>query len=187
MARLDGKRIAILATDGYEQSELVVPRDRLREAGADVAVVAPEAGTIRGWKGKDWGDEATVDMTLEHARAKDFDALVLPGGQINPDLLRLERRAVALVRDFHDAGKPIGAICHGPWLLVESDVLRGRQVTSYPSIRTDLTNAGATWYDEEVVVDAGIVTSRKPDDLEAFCSKLIEEIAEGRQHRRDAA
>ena len=187
MSKLDGKRIAILSTDGFEQSELEVPRDKLRRAGADVVVVSPESGSIRGWKGKDWGDKVDVDLALSQARAKDFDALVLPGGQINPDLLRVEKEAVALVRDFHDAGKPIAAICHGPWLLIEADVVRGRSATSYHSIRTDMANAGAAWRDEEVVTDQGIVTSRSPDDLDAFCDKLIKEVAEGRHHRRQAA
>ncbi len=186
MSKLNGKRIAILATHGFEQSELEVPRDKLSAAGADVVVVSLKNEPIKGWQGDDWGSDVQVDMSLDDARAEDFDALVLPGGQINPDLLRVEEKAVALVRAFHDAGKPIGAICHGPWLLVEADVLRGRDATSYKSIRTDMANAGANWRDAEVVTDKGIVTSRTPDDLDAFCDKLIEEIAEGR-HQRKAA
>lgn len=186
MNKLEGRRVAIPVTNGFEQSELEVPRDEFSKAGAEVVVVSPESGSITGWKHTDWGDPVPVDKALSSARAEDFDALVLPGGQINPDLLRVEKEAVSLVRAFHDAGKPIGAICHGPWLLVEADVIRGRSATSYHSIRTDMANAGAAWRDEEVVVDKGIVTSRSPDDLEAFCTKLIEEIDEGRHHRRQA-
>jgi protease I len=182
--RLDGKIVAILATHGFEQSELLEPRDALQAAGAEVHLVSPEAGSIRGWAKDDWGDTVGVDRTLDEARVDDYDALVLPGGQINPDLLRIRPEAVELVKAFYEAGKPIAAICHGPWLLVEADLLRGLQATSYPSIRTDLINAGATWVDAEVVVDRGVVTSRRPDDLPAFNAKLIEEVAEGR-HQRD--
>jgi protease I len=180
--QLNGRTIAILATDGFEQVELTEPRRALEEAGATVHVIAPKAGTIRGWDKTDWGEEVAVDLELEHARPDAYDGLVLPGGQINPDKLRLEPQAVAFVHAFFEAGKPVGAICHGPWLLVEADVARGRTVTSFPSIRTDLKNAGANW------VDQGLVTSRKPDDLPAFNAKLIEEFAEGRHHgqRRSA-
>jgi protease I len=182
--RLDGKIVAILATHGFEQSELLEPRDALRAAGAEVHIVSPEAGSIKGWAKHDWGDAVEVDRTLNEARVDDYDALVLPGGQINPDLLRVRPEAVELVRAFYEAGKPIAAICHGPWLLVEADLVRGLQATSYPSIRTDLINAGGKWVDAEVVVDRGVVTSRRPDDLPAFNAKLIEEVAEGR-HQRD--
>jgi protease I len=182
--RLDGKIVAILATHGFEQSELLEPRDALRAAGAEVHIVSPEAGSIRGWAEDDWGDAVAVDRTLDEVRVDDYDALVLPGGQINPDLLRIRPEAVELVRAFYEAGKPIAAICHGPWLLVEADLVRGLQATSYPSIRTDLINAGAKWVDAEVVVDRGVVTSRRPDDLPAFNAKLIEEVADGR-HQRD--
>jgi protease I len=179
---LDGKTIAILATDGFEQVELTEPKRALEEAGATVHVIAPEGGRIRGWDRTDWGEEVAVDLELGQARPESYDGLVLPGGQINPDKLRLVPQAVDFVRAFFAAGKPVGAICHGPWLLVEADVARGRRVTSYPSIRTDLKNAGAEWVDQEVVVDQGLVTSRKPDDIPAFNAKLIEEFAEGRRH-----
>jgi protease I len=185
---LNGRTIAILATDGFEQSELTEPKRALEEAGATVHVIAPKSGTIRGWDKTDWGEEVAVDLDLEHARPESYDGLVLPGGQINPDKLRIEPAAVAFAHAFFEAGKPVGAICHAPWLLVEADVVRGRTVTSWPSVRTDLRNAGAEWVDREVVVDQGLVTSRKPDDLPAFNAKLIEEFAEGRHQaqRRSA-
>jgi protease I len=187
MTKISDARIAILATDGYERSELRSPYAALRDKGAEVEIVSVKSGEIRSWDEKDWGDSIAVARQLSDARIEDYDALVLPGGQINPDLLRLQPEAVAFVRNFVDSGKPVAAICHGPWLLVEADAVRGRDVTSYPSIRTDLVNAGATWHDKEVVVDQGIVTSRKPDDLPAFIDKLVEEIGEGRHQRRPAA
>ena len=185
---LSGKKIAILATDGFEQSELTEPKRALEQAGATVQVISPKSGRIRGWKHGDWGEEVPVDLTLEQARPDDYNGLVLPGGQINPDKLRLVPEAVEFVRAFFQAGKPVGAICHGPWMLVEADVVRARRVTSWPSIKTDLKNAGAEWVDHEVVVDKGLVTSRKPDDIPAFNAKLIEEFAEGRHEaqRRSA-
>lgn len=171
------KRIAILASNGFEQSELTGPRDRLREAGFEVDVVSPEAGEIRGWKGKDWGDSVAVDVALDKASAEDYAALVLPGGVINPDKLRIDEAAVAFVRAFDEAGKPLAAICHGPWLLVESGAAKGREVTSWPSVRTDLENAGARWKDAEVVVDGHVITSRKPDDVPAFSQAVADALA----------
>lgn len=186
MPTIEGKRIAVLATNGFEQSELEVPVKHLREAGAEVHVVSPQPGEIMGWKDKDWGNAVPVDVALAEADAADYDALVLPGGQMNPDLLRVEPDAIAFIQAFWDAGKVIGAICHAPWLLVEAGVVQGRRMTSYGSIKTDVMNAGALWEDSEVVTDEGLVTSRKPEDLQAFCAKLVEEITEG-IHQRAAA
>ena len=169
----NAKRVAILATDGYEQSELLEPRRRLKEAGFEVDVISPEAGGIRGWNETDWGDSVAVDRVLGDASADDYDALVLPGGVINPDNLRTEAAAVAFVQAFDRAGKPLAAICHGPWLLVEAGVVKGRQVTSYQSIRTDMQNAGGEWRDAEVVTDGHLITSRKPDDIPAFTDAVI--------------
>lgn len=189
MARdLGGKRVAILVEDGFEQSELTEPKKALEQAGARAVIVSPKRGHVKGWSHARWGDELPVDLQLDDARAEDFDALVLPGGVMNPDRLRMNGKAVDLVRAFVEAGKPVAAICHGPWMLVEADVARGRTLTSYPSIQTDLRNAGATWVDEEVVTDQGLVTSRSPADLPAFNREMIEEIAEGRHvGRRKAA
>ncbi|APZ98404.1 protease [Sphingopyxis sp. QXT-31] len=172
------RRILIMATDGFEQSELEVPLRRLDGAGADVDVASLEMGDITGWDEDDWGDEIDVDLKIADAKASDYDALVLPGGQINPDLLRVEESAVALIRDFAEAGKPIAAICHAPWLLVEAGLAKGRRMTSYKSIRIDVANAGAEVVDEEVVVDGNIITSRCPDDLPAFCDAIIEAVTE---------
>lgn len=176
---LQDKKVAILATDGYEYSELNEPKRALEEAGALVHVVSLKPGTITGWKGGDWHGSTPVDRTVDEVQEADYDALVLPGGVINPDKLRQNPKAVELVRAFMEAHKPVAAICHGPWTLVEADVVRGRTLTSYASIRTDLRNAGAQWVDEPVVVDRGLVTSRTPADLPAFNRKLIEEIKEG--------
>ena len=180
MTRMSDARVLILATDGFEQSELEVPRDRLREAGARVDIASPGGEAIRGWQDGDWGRTVQVDLALAAVDAASYDAIVLPGGQINPDKLRMEASAVALVKRFHDDGKVVAAICHGPWLLVEADLVRGRKVTSYKSIRTDLENAGARWVDSEVVTDQRIITSRSPDDLDAFCAGLVEELEKGR-------
>ncbi len=167
------KRVMILATDGFEQSELEKPRAMLDEAGFETIVVSPQEDRIRGWDETDWGRTVKVDLTLDEAEAGDFQALLLPGGQINPDKLRMEDKAVDLVRAFCKAGKPVAAICHGPWLLVEADAVRGRTVTSWPSIRTDLKNAGANVVDRQVVVDGNLITSRKPGDIPAFTDALI--------------
>lgn len=183
MTNIADARVAILATHGYERSELREPLERLRGHGARVEVIAPDGGEIRSWDEDDWGDSVPVDRTLSEASVEDYDALILPGGQINPDRLRVEAAAVRFVQDFVRGGKIVAAICHGPWLLVEADAVRGRDMTSYPSIRTDLLNAGANWIDAEVATDAGIVTSRNPGDLPAFIDKIIEEIAEGRHER----
>jgi protease I len=177
--QLKGKRVAALATNGFEQDELLKPREALQQAGAKVDVVSPESGRIRGWKHKEWGDEVNVDRTLEQAKAGDYDALLLPGGVMNPDQLRMNPRAVQFVKQLFEEGKPIAVICHGPWTLVEAGVVRGFTMTSWPSVKTDLVNAGAKWVDQEVVVDRGVVSSRKPDDIPAFNRKMIEEFAEG--------
>ena len=187
MAReLDGKRILILATHGFEQSELEVPRDRLRAAGAQVDVVSPESGEIKGWDMKDWGRPVKVDKKLSEARESDYDAIVLPGGQINPDILRVNKDALALIKSFYDAGKTVAAVCHAPWLLIETCLAKGRRMTSYHSIITDVKNAGANWEDAAVVTDNGVITSRNPGDLNAFSDKIIEEVKEGRHERRAA-
>lgn len=186
MANIASANILILATDGYERSELRVPLEELNRRGADVKIASIKSGEIRSWDEKNWGDTVNVDFEIAQVKVEDFDALVLPGGQINPDVLRNDENAVQLVREFISSGKPVAAICHGPWLLVEADALRGRKATSYASIRTDLRNAGANWKDEAVVVDAGIITSRSPEDLAAFVDKIVEEVEEGLHQRRAA-
>jgi protease I len=181
MARndLNGKRVAILATDGVEEVELTEPRKALDDAGATTIVVSPKEGKIKAWQHDHWGDEIPVDRALSEANPADFDALMLPGGVMNPDHLRTDKQAVQFVKAFFQAGKPVAAICHGPWLLVEADVVRNRNLTSWPSLQTDIRNAGGDWVDREVVTDMGLVTSRKPDDIPAFNRKMVEEFAEG--------
>lgn len=186
MPNLSGKKIAILATNGFEQSELDVPKQRLAEWGAEVHVVSPEHGTITGWNKTDWGDAVKVDRNLGDVTAQEYDALVLPGGQINPDLLRVNDKAITLIRAFFDEKRVIAAICHAPWLLIEAGIVNGRDATSYKSIATDMKNAGANWTDEAVVTDNGIITSRNPGDLEPFCEKIAEEVNEGRHMHRAA-
>ena len=184
--RLEGRRIAILATDGVEQSELTGPREALDKAGAQTTLISPKGGTIRAYQHDKKGQELTVDTTLAEARAADYDALLLPGGVLNADELRQDPNAVRFVKAFASAGKPIGAICHAGWMLIEADCVRGRTLTSWPSLKTDLRNAGANWVDREVVVDNGIVSSRKPEDIPAFSAKLIEEVSEGVHAHADA-
>ena len=177
--QLEGVRVAVLATDMLEQVELTEPWKALEQEGAKLELVSLEEGEIQGFNHYDKADTFKVDRTVEEARADDYDALVIPGGVGNPDTMRMDENAVQLVREFFEQGKPVGVICHGPWMLVEAGVVRGRKVTSWPSLQTDIRNAGGNWVDEEVVVDQGLVTSRKPDDLPAFCKKMIEEFAEG--------
>lgn len=184
--KLEGRKVAILVTDGFEQVEMTEPRKALDEAGAETVLVSPKDGRVKGWQHTDWGDEFPVDRPLASARADDFDALLLPGGVMNPDHLRQDAGAVSFVRDFFQAHKPVAAICHGPWMLAEAGVVEGRTVTSFPSIQTDLKNAGARWVDQEVVTDQGLVTSRNPDDIPAFNRKMVEEFAEGRHDRQRA-
>lgn len=186
MPNISKARILVVATHGFEQAELEYPVEKLRERGAEVIIASPDGKPIRGWDAQDWGATVPAGAAIGDMDPGGFDALVLPGGALNPDALRTKKEAVDLVRAFHEAGKPIAAICHGPWLLVEADLLRGRTATSYPSIRTDLRNAGAAWQDAEVVVDQGIITSRSPDDLPAFVAKIVEEVEEG-THRREPA
>lgn len=177
--KLDGRRVAFVVTDGFEQVELTSPKEALEREGAICEIVAPNEGKVKGWKHVDWGDELHVDVPLVHADAGDYDALVLPGGVMSPDKLRIIPEMRKLVRTFFEAGKPIAAICHGPWSLIDAGIIDGRRLTSWPSLEADLINAGADWVDEEVVVDDGLVTSRSPDDLPAFNSKMIEEFAAG--------
>ena len=183
--KLEGKRVAFLATDGVEQVELTEPWKAVEQAGGKPELVSLEDGQLQGFNHLDKADTFSVDKTVGDADVADYDGLVLPGGVANPDFLRMDEDAVAFARGFFEAAKPVGVICHGPWTLVEADVLRGRTITSWPSLQTDIRNAGGTWVDEEVVVDQGLVTSRKPDDLSAFCAKAVEELCEG-EHAEQA-
>lgn len=177
---LNAKKIAILVENGFEQVEMTQPREALKAAGAQTDLISPQTDQVQGWNHFDKGDQFPVDITLDEANPNDYDALLLPGGAINPDQLRTNQKAVQFVKSFFETGKPVAAICHGPWTLVEADVVKGRTVTSWPSLKTDLKNAGATWVDQEVVVDQGLITSRKPDDIPAFNNKMLEEFAEGK-------
>ena len=184
MGTLTGKKVAILATNGFEQVELTEPMEKVKSAGADVEIVSLESGEIQGMNHDEKGDMFPVDKTVNEVSADDYNGLILPGGVLNPDTLRTNDKAVQFVRDFFVQHKPVSAICHGPWMLVEADVLNGRTVTSFPSIKTDILNAGGNWVDEEVVVDQGLTTSRTPDDMEAFCKKVVEELREGKHDRQ---
>jgi protease I len=186
MQNLGGKRVAILVEDGFEQVELTSPKEALEKAGAHTDIVSPKKDKVKGWDHTSWGNEYAVDVPLEQADPNQYDALLLPGGVMNPDKLRTNQQAVRFVRSFFEAQKPVAAICHGPWILIEAGVVQGRELTSYPSIKTDLRNAGAHWVDREVVVDQGLVTSRNPDDLPAFNRKLVEEVSEGRHEGQHA-
>jgi protease I len=184
---LKGKKVAILASNGFEQAELEKPRQALKDAGAEVSIVSPVVGKIKGWDKKDWGEEVSVDVELKAADAAEFDALQLPGGVMNPDQLRMNPGAVRFVKHFFESGKPVAAICHAPWMLVEADVVRGRKISSWPSVKTDLLNAGANWVDKEVVRDGNLVTSRKPDDIPAFNREMVALFAEASSRDRRAA
>ena len=183
---LNGRKIAILVAEGFEQSEMIEPRKALEQAGAETELVSPAQGEVQGWNHFDKADRFHVDVPLDEASADDYDALLLPGGVANPDQLRTQPKAVQFVRQFVESGKPVGVICHGPWTLIEAGVVKGRTMTSWPSLKTDLINAGAKWVDQEVVTDRGLVSSRKPADIPAFSRKLIEEIEEGRHVGRSA-
>ena len=184
---LKGKKVAILVTDGFEQVELLKPREALDKAGAETKVVSLKAGPVKGWDMTKWGKEVPADLTLDNAKPDEFDALLLPGGVINPDKLRMEPKAVTFVRSFFDAGKPVAAICHGPWTIIEAGVARGRKIASWPSLKTDLRNAGAEWVDQETVTDSNLVTARKPDDIPAFNRAMIELFSSGGKQERSAA
>jgi protease I len=182
--KLEGKKIAIVVTDGFEQVELTEPKKALEEAGAETHIIALKEGEVKGWNHTDWGDKFKVDKTIGNVNADDYHGLLLPGGVMSPDKLRADEKVVSFVSKFMESGKPVAAICHGPWTLIETGKLQGKKVTSYHTLKTDLKNAGAEWVDQEVVVDNGLITSRKPDDIPAFNKKIIEEFAEGRHDPR---
>lgn len=186
MKELQEKKVAIIATDGFEESELIEPRKALDDNGVTTEIVSLKKGKIKGWKNGNWSQEVAVDRTVNEANENDYDALVIPGGVINPDILRRDEKAVKFIKDFFKNHKPVASICHGPQLLIEADVVEGRKLTSFPSIKKDLKNAGANWVDQEVVVDQGLVTSRSPEDLEAFNRKLLEEVREGKHEHQTA-
>lgn len=187
MNELKGIKVAILITDGFEQVEMVQPREALDKAGANTSIVSPSSQTVRGWNFKDWGEEFQVDVPLDQAKELDFDALLLPGGVINPDTLRMQPPAVAFVKDFFTADKPVAAICHGPWMVIEAEAARGRRIASWPSLKTDLRNAGAQWVDQESVTDRNLVSSRKPDDIPAFNRAMIDLFSRTAGRTRKAA
>jgi protease I len=187
MESIEGMKVAILVENGFEQVELVEPRKALDQAGAETRIVSPRNQHVKGWKFTDWGDELKVDVALDQAMPQHFDALLLPGGVMNPDALRMQPKAVAFVKAFFDAGKPIAVICHGPWTVIEAGAARGRQIASWPSLKTDLRNAGAEWIDREVVVDNNLVSSRKPDDIPAFNREMIKLFSQTRDHARQSA
>jgi protease I len=184
--KLSGKRVAILVTDGFEQVELEKPKQALDQSGAKTSIVSPKEGKVKGWQHTQWGDEFPVDVPLNQARAENFDAVLLPGGVINPDRLRMDEKAVQFVKSFFGSGKPVAAICHGPWTIVEAGAARGRKIASWPSLKTDIRNAGAEWVDSEAVVDGNLVTARKPDDIPAFNREMIELFSKGVQQKRVA-
>lgn len=186
MENLKNKKVAIIATDGFEEVELTAPKEALEEAGAEVHIVSDKSPDIKAWNEGDWSKSYKVDKSLDSVSEGDYDALVIPGGVINPDKMRRNAQAVSFVRSFFKNKKPVAAICHGPWLLAEAGVLENRKITSFHSIKTDMVNAGANWVDEEVVVDEGLVTSRSPEDLDAFCNKLVEEVKEGKHEEQTA-
>jgi protease I len=187
MSNIKGLKVAILITDGFEQVEMVKPRQALDDAGAETSIVSPKQQTVRAWDITEWGEQFPVDLPLERARETDFDALLLPGGVMNPDALRMQPPAVSFVKSFFDAGKPVAVICHGPWTIIEADAARGRKIASWPSLKTDLRNAGAQWMDEEAVTDRNLVSSRKPDDIPAFNRAMLDLFSEATEKSKRVA